>query len=67
MAELARIQSSEKLQNIVKFEGGENDSLKFAVLIGLIKVDSVSNKEVVNTILHLVSENTHPASNFSVL
>jgi len=32
-----------------------NDSLKFAVLIGLIEVGQVSNREVVNTVLHLVS------------
>ncbi|CAG9833413.1 unnamed protein product [Diabrotica balteata] len=30
-----------------------NDSLKFAVLIGLIEVGQVSNKEVVNTVLQL--------------
>lgn len=32
-----------------------NDSLKFAVLIGLIEVGQVTNREVVNTVLHLVS------------
>ncbi|GFG36094.1 hypothetical protein Cfor_03667 [Coptotermes formosanus] len=32
-----------------------NDSLKFAVLVGLIEVGQVSNREVVNTVLHLVS------------
>jgi hypothetical protein len=32
-----------------------NDNLKFAVLIGLIEVGQVSNREVVNTVLHLVS------------
>lgn len=32
-----------------------NDSLKFAVLIGLIEVGQVSNREVVNTVLQLVS------------
>ncbi|XP_047370788.1 neurobeachin-like isoform X2 [Vespa velutina] len=32
-----------------------NDSLKFAVLIGLIEVGQVSNREVVNTVLHLVN------------
>jgi len=32
-----------------------NDSLKFAVLIGFIEVGQVTNREVVNTILHLVS------------
>lgn len=31
------------------------DNLKFAVLIGLIEVGEVSNREVVNTVLHLVS------------
>ncbi|XP_074039370.1 A kinase anchor protein rugose isoform X1 [Leptinotarsa decemlineata] len=31
-----------------------NDSLKFAVLIGLIEVGQVSNKEVVNTVLQLL-------------
>ncbi|KAI5739314.1 hypothetical protein M8J77_017701 [Diaphorina citri] len=29
------------------------DELKFGVLIGLIEVGEVSNREVVNTILHL--------------
>ncbi|KAG7305094.1 hypothetical protein JYU34_010554 [Plutella xylostella] len=31
-----------------------NDSLKFGVLIGLIEVGQVTNREVVNTVLHLV-------------
>ncbi|XP_046395262.1 neurobeachin isoform X2 [Ischnura elegans] len=31
-----------------------NDNLKFAVLIGLIEVGQVSNREVVNTVLHLL-------------
>lgn len=35
-----------------------NDNLKFAVLIGLIEVGQVSNREVVNTILQLVSSYT---------
>jgi hypothetical protein len=56
MVEVNRTQISEKMQNT----GEREDSLatsvmKFGVLIGLIKVDSVSNKEVVNTILQLVS------------
>ncbi|XP_024945291.1 neurobeachin-like isoform X5 [Cephus cinctus] len=34
-----------------------NDSLKFAVLIGLIEVGQMSNREVVNTVLHLVYKN----------
>ncbi|XP_060663723.1 neurobeachin-like isoform X1 [Drosophila nasuta] len=32
------------------------DNLKFAVLIGLIEVGQVTNREVVNTVLHLVSK-----------
>lgn len=47
-----------------------NDSLKFAVLIGLIEVGQVSNREVVNTVLHLVSNSEisyiHPACRPSV-
>lgn len=31
------------------------DNIKFGVLIGLIEVGQVSNKEVVNTVLQLVS------------
>lgn len=31
-----------------------NDSLKFAVLIGLMEVGQVTNRELVNTVLHLV-------------
>ncbi|KAK9498089.1 hypothetical protein O3M35_003971 [Rhynocoris fuscipes] len=31
------------------------DSLKFAVLIGLVEVGQVTNREVVDTVLHLVS------------
>ncbi len=30
------------------------DNLKFGLLIGLLKVGQVSNREVVNTVLHLV-------------
>lgn len=32
------------------------DNLKFGVLIGLVEVGQVTNKEVVNTVLHLVSQ-----------
>ena len=34
------------------------DNLKFAVLIGLIEVGQVTNREVVNTVLHLVRAQT---------
>lgn len=37
-----------------------NDSLKFAVLIGLVEVGQVANREVVNTVLHLVSPPSVP-------
>lgn len=40
-----------------------NDNLKFAVLIGLIEVGQVSNKEVVNTVLQLVSDSFSPLIN----
>lgn len=40
-----------------------NDNLKFAVLIGLIEVGQVSNKEVVNTVLQLVSDSVSPLIN----
>ena len=40
-------------QDVLKMSG--NGELKFGVLIGLIKVGQVSNKEVVDTVLNLVS------------
>ena len=40
------------VEEILKSEG--NDELKFGLLIGLIKVNQASDKDVVNTILHLV-------------
>ena len=42
-----------------------SDNLKFAVLIGLIEVGQVTNHEVVNTVLHLVSYMTKKI--FSIL
>lgn len=39
--------------DVLKMSG--NDELKFGVLIGLIKVGQVSNKDVVETVLNLVS------------
>lgn len=32
------------------------DNIKFAVLISLVEIGRVSNREVVNTVLHLVSD-----------
>ena len=40
-------------QDVLKMTG--KDELKFGVLIGLIKVGQVSNKDVVDTVLNLVS------------
>ena len=45
-----------KCEEVVKMS--MTDNLKFAVLIGLIEVGQVSNREVVNTVLHLVSNKT---------
>ena len=42
-----------KPEDVVSME--MKDNLKFGVLIGLIKVGEVSNREVVDTVLHLVS------------
>lgn len=39
---------------ILKSEG--NDELKFGLLISLIKLNQASSKDVVNTVLHLVSD-----------
>ena len=40
-------------QDVLKMSG--KDELKFGVLIGLIKVGQVTNKDVVETVLNLVS------------
>ena len=55
---MAEAQASEgsdvkSAQDVLKMSG--NDELKFGVLIGLIKVGQVSNKDVVDTVLNLVS------------
>ena len=34
----------------------DNDELKFGLLIGLIELKQVSNKDVVDTVLYLVSQ-----------
>lgn len=52
--------SGESLTNATSIDLGsstEKASVKFAVLIGLIQVGQVSNKDVVNTVLQLVSKN----------
>lgn len=43
------------------------DNLKFGLLIGLIEVGQVSNREVVNTVLHLVSGVLHWMSPTAVI
>lgn len=55
MAEAADppIEDVKRPEDVVKVAMADN--LKFAVLIGLIEVGQVSNKEVVNTVLQLVS------------
>ncbi|KAK3892187.1 hypothetical protein Pcinc_003962 [Petrolisthes cinctipes] len=47
------IEDVKRAEDVVKVAMADN--LKFAVLIGLIEVGQVSNKEVVNTVLQLVS------------
>lgn len=44
---------AQSAQDVLKMTG--KDELKFGVLIGLIKVNQVSNKDVVDTVLNLVS------------
>ncbi|GFV47877.1 hypothetical protein TNCV_3414941 [Trichonephila clavipes] len=46
------VTEAKKPEDVIKMP--LNDNLKFAVLIGLVEVGQVSNKEVVNTVLHLV-------------
>ena len=41
------------VEEILKSDG--NDELKFGLLASLIKIGQVSTKDVVNTVLHLVS------------
>ena len=55
MAEMTEppISDVKRPEDVVKVAMADN--LKFAVLIGLIEVGQVSNKEVVNTVLQLVS------------
>lgn len=44
---------AQSAQDVLKMSG--NDELKFGVLIGLIKVGQLSNKEVIDAVLNLVS------------
>ena len=55
MAEPAEKEGSDvkTAQDVLKMSG--KDELKFGVLIGLIKVGQVTNKDVVDTVLNLVS------------
>ncbi|GBM24408.1 hypothetical protein AVEN_167635-1 [Araneus ventricosus] len=46
------VTEAKKPEDVIKMP--LNDNLKFAVLIGLVEVGQVSNKEVVNTVLHLM-------------
>uniref|UniRef100_A0A4W5QQK6 Uncharacterized protein n=1 Tax=Hucho hucho TaxID=62062 RepID=A0A4W5QQK6_9TELE len=38
-----------------------NIQMKFAVLVGLIQVGEVSNRDIVETVLNLVSRNRYPS------
>lgn len=53
-AEEPKIEESEPktVQDVLKMSG--KDELKFGVLIGLIKVDQLPNRDVVDTVLNLV-------------
>ncbi|GIY42986.1 uncharacterized protein CDAR_461841 [Caerostris darwini] len=46
------VPEAKKPEDVIKMP--LNDNLKFAVLIGLVEVGQVSNKEVVNTVLYLI-------------
>lgn len=52
-------------EDILKASG--NDELKFGLLIGLIKVGQVSNKDVVDTVLYLVSTIKEKTSLFALV
>ncbi|XP_065347167.1 neurobeachin-like [Cloeon dipterum] len=53
MAEASAVSATEarRPEDVVRMTVADN--IKFAVLIGLIEVGQVSNREVVNTVLHL--------------
>lgn len=51
---LSQEQSTSVSTELAKLEKMDKANLKFAVLIGLIEVGQVTNKEVVNTVLQLV-------------
>ena len=59
MSESAKSEESDAktAQDVLKMTG--KDELKFGVLIGLIKVGEVSNKDVIDAVLHLVSNHLH--------
>ncbi|XP_053648018.1 neurobeachin isoform X2 [Cherax quadricarinatus] len=52
------IEDVKRPEDVVKVAMADN--LKFAVLIGLIEVGQVSNKEVVNTVLQLIVARSLP-------
>ncbi|CAB3374574.1 Hypothetical predicted protein [Cloeon dipterum] len=54
MAEASAVSATEarRPEDVVRMTVADN--IKFAVLIGLIEVGQVSNREVVNTVLHLL-------------
>lgn len=58
MAEPSYSVEVEKAKNnaVVPAQSNDNVSLQFGVLIGLIKVESVSNKECLTHLINLVSK-----------
>jgi hypothetical protein len=52
-ASSATVSEVKRPEDVVRMTAADN--IKFAVLIGLVEVGQVSNREVVNTVLHLVS------------
>jgi hypothetical protein len=52
-ASSAAVAEVKRPEDVVRMMAADN--IKFAVLIGLIEVGQVTNHEVVNTVLHLVS------------
>lgn len=53
-ASSAAVAEVKRPEDVVRMMAADN--IKFAVLIGLIEVGQVTNHEVVNTVLHLVSQ-----------
>lgn len=64
IATTVTVSDIKKPEEVVAME--MKDNLKFGVLIGLLKVGEVSNREVVDTVLHLVSYRITCRHNLSI-